>query len=188
MKIFLSVSMTIFGLLFIGWQVLASVDDDSDSHSGKRWWQPQPGVAPVANATYTTECGSCHMVYPPGLLPAESWRAMMAGLDDHFGENAELEPSTNQSLTNYLVSNSADASPYRRSRKIIRSLSASTAPLRISDLPYIRHEHDELPARLVTENPDVGSLSNCVACHQGAERGSFSERDIRIPGFGRWDD
>jgi len=188
MRIFLTVIAALFGLLFIGWQVLASVDDDSDSRYEDQWWQPQPGVAPVANAEYTEECGSCHMAYPPGLLPAESWRTMMAGLDDHFGENAGLDAPTHQSLTDYLVANSADVSQSRRSRKIIRSLSASAAPLRITDLPYFRHEHDKIPPRLVAKNPDVGSLSNCVACHRGAERGSFSERDIRIPGFGRWDD
>ena len=41
---------------------------------------------------YTQECGSCHFVYPANLLPATSWKAMMAGLEDHFDENAELDP------------------------------------------------------------------------------------------------
>ena len=188
MKAFFTVIVITIGLPIIGWQVLAGVDDDSDFRSGERWWQPRPGVAPVENAEYAAECGSCHMAYPPGLLPARSWRKMMTRLDDHFGENAELDAAARQSLTDYLVANSADASQYRRSRKIMRSLSASTAPLRITHLAYFRHEHDEIPARLVATNPDVGNLSNCVACHRGAERGSFSERDIRIPGFGRWDD
>jgi len=188
MKMFLTVIVTTFGLLFVGWQVLASGDDDSGSHYEEQWWQPQPGVAPVENAEYTEECGSCHMAYPAGLLPAESWRVMMAGLDDHFGDNAELDAPTNRALTDYLVANSADMSSYRRSRKLMRSLPVSMAPLRITDLPYFRHEHDEIPSRLVAKNPDVGSLSNCVACHRRGERGSFSERDIHIPGFGRWDD
>ncbi len=188
MKTFIAVIVAIFSLTFIGWQVFASGDDDSDSRSGDRWWRPQPGVAPVENKQYVEECGSCHMAYPPGLLPAESWRAIMAGLDDHFGDNAQLEEPASRALTGYLVANSADESPYRRSRKVMRSLPLSSAPLRITELPYFRHEHDEIPPRLVTENPDVGSLSNCVACHQGVDHGLFSERDINIPGFGRWDD
>ena len=31
-----------------------------------------------ASPTYRAECGSCHVPYPPQLLPAESWRALMA--------------------------------------------------------------------------------------------------------------
>lgn len=188
MKTLLTITVIILGLSIAGWQVLADSDDDSEHGSGVQWWQPQPGVAPVDNAEYAAECGSCHMAYPPGLLPARSWRKLMAGLDEHFGDNAELDAATRESLTDYLVANSADGSPYRRSRKVMRSLPASAVPLRITELPYFRHEHDEIPGRMVVSNPEVGSLSNCIACHRSAERGSFSERDIRIPGVGRWDD
>jgi hypothetical protein len=188
MKTLLTVTVITVGLSIVGWQVLADSDDDREHRSWAQWWQPQPGVAPVENADYAAECGSCHMAYAAGLLPARSWRKLMAGLDDHFGDNAELDPATRDSLTDYLVANSADGSPYRRSRKVMRSLSASAAPLRITDLPYFRHEHHEIPLHMVAANAEVGSLSNCSACHRGAERGSFSERDIRIPGFGRWDD
>jgi mono/diheme cytochrome c family protein len=31
-------------------------------------------------------------------------------------------------------------------------------------------------------------MSHCNACHQRAEQGSFSEREIVIKGIGRWDD
>ncbi|HPQ24397.1 MAG TPA: cytochrome C, partial [Gammaproteobacteria bacterium] len=49
-----------------------------------------PGVAPVDNPLYLQECGSCHFAYQPGLLPARSWNNLMGGLENHFGENAEL--------------------------------------------------------------------------------------------------
>ena len=38
-------------------------------------------LAAATNAAWKSECGSCHVAYPPGLLPAASWRAIMAGLD-----------------------------------------------------------------------------------------------------------
>jgi hypothetical protein len=60
--------------------------------------------------------------------------------------------------------------------------------LRITEIPYIRHEHDEIPDRLITGNAEVVSLSRCEGCHGGAVQGSFSENDIRIPGFGKWED
>ena len=62
------------------------------------------------------------------------------------------------------------------------------APIRITELGYFKHEHDEIPSRMIMENEGVVSLSNCDACHQRAEQGYFSEREINIPGFGAWDD
>lgn len=182
--IVLGISMTL--ALVFGWQV-AQGDDDDDWRFGQSW-KRSAGVAPINNPDYVDECGDCHMAFPPGLLPARSWEKLMVGLDDHFGDNAELEPGTQTALTQYLLDNSADSSNYRRSRKVMRSLANSQPPLRITKVPYIQHEHDEIPARMVSDNTDVGSLSNCMACHQQADKGSFSERDINIPGYGSWDD
>ena len=112
----------------------------------------------------------------------------MGQLDDHFGDNAELDAETAAELERYLVEHSAETSAYRRSAKITRSLAHEQIPLRITEIPYIRHEHDEIPDRLITGNAEVGSLSRCESCHHRAEQGSFSENEIRIPGFGKWDD
>jgi len=49
-------------------------------------------------------------------------------------------------------------------------------------------KHEEVPARLIRDNPKVGSLSNCAACHTRADTGSFSEREIDIPEYGPWKD
>ena len=43
-------------------------------------------------------------------------------------------------------------------------------------------------AALVAGNPQVGGFGNCGACHRGAERGSFDEHQVRIPGYPYWDD
>jgi hypothetical protein len=142
----------------------------------------------TASTLYKEECSSCHLAYPVQLLPARSWQKILSNLDRHFGENATLDPATLQTLQQYLQANSADASDSRRARKVLRSLPADETPLRISELPYIRRQHHEIPARYITANPQVKSLSNCAACHQGAEQGTFSEHDVRIPGYGQWDD
>jgi hypothetical protein len=145
-------------------------------------------VAPVKNMKYEKECGDCHMPYPAGLLPARSWQKIMQGLDDHFGDNAEVDAAINKEITDYLVRNSADNSNYRRSRRIMRSLQSDQVPLRITELSYFRREHREIPKRMIADNTKVNSLSNCSACHRQAKQGSFSEREINIPGYGRWDD
>jgi len=135
------------------------------------------------NPVYLDECGSCHMAYPPQLLPGASWQKIMQGLEDHFGENAEIDATTGESLENYLV----QASSFRSYHKMFRNL-GNQAPLRITELPYFIHEHDEIPSRFIQANDKVSSLSQCNACHQAAERGQFDEDDVIIPGVGRWDD
>ncbi len=155
-------------------------DDGSYSRHG-------PDVAPVENALYQDECGSCHFAYQPGLLPMESWLKLMGSLEDHFSENAALDGATRQQLIGYLVANAAENSGTRRSAKILRSL-GKEIPIRITDVPYIWRQHDEIPPRLIRTNAALRSLSNCAACHTRAETGSYAERDILIPGMGRWED
>ena len=135
------------------------------------------------NPVYIDECGSCHMAYPPQLLPGPGWQKIMQNLEDHFGENAEIDATTRAILENYLM----QAVSFGSYHKMFRNL-GNQAPLRITELPYFIHEHDEIPSRFIQANDKISSLSQCNACHQGAERGQFDEDDIFIPGVGRWDD
>ena len=151
------------------------------------WSRRGPDVTPVKNELYLEECGVCHFAYQPGLLPARSWEKLMGTLDNHFGENAELDAETRQHLTAYLTLHAAEQSDTRRSAKILRSL-GSESPLRITEVPYIRYKHDEIPLRFIRANNQVRSLSNCAACHTRADTGSYAEREIDIPGIGRWED
>lgn len=147
-----------------------------------------PDVAPVDDVLYAEECGSCHMAYPPGLLPARSWEKLMGKLEDHFGDNAELPQEDAAAITGYLVGNAADRSNYRRSLRLAASIAPWDTPQRITRIPYFMHEHHEIPPQLVTGNPQVKSLSQCQACHRQAEAGSFNEHEIDIPGYGRVED
>jgi hypothetical protein len=123
------------------------------------------------------------MAYPAQLLPPASWQKVMLELENHFGENAEVDATTRQALEDYLLMASSSSSY----QKLFRNM-GNRAPLRITELPYFVHEHDEIPSRFVQANDKVSSLSQCNACHQQAERGLFDEDDVIIPGFGRWDD
>ena len=167
--------------------------DDDDRHEGQSSWgervwnESRLDVAPVENAFYKEECGSCHFPYQPGLLPARSWNRVMAGLADHFGENAELNAADAQKLTDYLVKNAADTSNYKRSVRIAGSLKSSDAPLRISETRYFQRKHHELSARMVKDNPKVRSFSNCELCHTKAAQGSYNEHQVKVPGFSNWE-
>lgn len=134
----------------------------------------------VANAKWKTECGSCHMLYHPGLLPERSWNKLMAGLDKHFGENASLDVATYDEITKFLAINSADKQENRRSNRFNKSIPASTSPMRISETRYFIAKHDEVSANTF-KRKSIGSPANCVACHKGAEKGDFSESQVKIP-------
>jgi len=149
------------------------------------------GVKPVFNSNYESSCGECHFAYFPGLLPGRSWKKLMEpkSLEDHFGENAELEESDRREILNFLVRNAADRSHYKRSIKIARSLRDGSTPLRITEVPYIKHKHSEIPKKLIQGNKKVRSLSNCLKCHtQAKEQGVFDDDTVFISGYGEWDD
>ncbi|MBL4606995.1 MAG: diheme cytochrome c [Pseudomonadales bacterium] len=147
-------------------------------------------VKAVNNELYAEECGACHYAYPPGLLPIQSWEKLLdaKALEDHFGENAELDEADLASLQKYVYANSAEKSYYKRARKITRSISEGEAPLRITEVKYIKRKHHELTEEMVKGNKDVSSLSNCNACHTQAEKGIFDDDTVNIPNFGEWDD
>lgn len=137
-------------------------------------------LPPLTHAKWQAECASCHMLYHPGLLPERSWRKLMGGLDNHFGENASLDAATQADIERFLVTNSADKLDNRRSRRILQSIAASEAPLRISETGYFRAKHDEI-SPTTFKRKSIGSQANCAACHKGAEQGDFSESKVKIP-------
>jgi len=178
-------SVLIFSFYGIGQGLASSTyeDTEQDSDDDRNEDNDYGGSSLVPNQLYVEECGSCHMAYPAQLLPTESWQKIMAGLEDHFDENAEMDETSRKDIENYLVRASGSGSY----QKLFRNLGNQT-PLRITELPYFIHEHDDIPEKFVKANDKVNSFSQCNACHQKAERGGFDEDDVFIPGVGRWDD
>jgi diheme cytochrome c len=125
------------------------------------------------NAAWKQECGSCHVAYPPGLLPQASWRRIMAGLEQHFGENAGLPPQTAAEISTFLTTNAADAGR--------PAVAGTAAPMRITEDAWFRREHREVGAA-VWKRQAVGGPANCAACHRQAEQGVFNEHGVKIPG------
>ncbi|WP_455202824.1 hypothetical protein [Kaarinaea lacus] len=143
-------------------------------------------VAPITDAVYEEECGSCHFAYQPGWLPEASWHKLMdaKALEDHFKENAELDEQTRKQLLDILVANSADKSRYKRSKKIMASLPEGEAPLRITEVPYIKSKHQGVYDDVVSKSKKVKSLSYCDKCHQKAKEADFDDDTVYIPGHG----
>ena len=134
----------------------------------------------LTHTAWQQECASCHLAYSPALLPRASWQRMMGGLDQHFGENASLDPATQADILRFLEANAADSGGSRIGSKVMQRLGTSKAPLRITETGWFVRKHDEVP-RATWSRKAIGSAANCAACHRQAEKGHFDEHDIRIP-------
>ncbi|MGB8816945.1 MAG: hypothetical protein WCC66_03390 [Rhizobiaceae bacterium] len=122
--------------------------------------------AVVTDQSFKAECSACHMAYPPNLLPASSWSAIMSGLKEHFGEDASLDEKLAADISLYLLANAG-----KDSADAIKP--DGTPVLRISERTWFVRAHSEevSPAQL----KKAGSFANCTACHQGAENGRFGD-------------
>ena len=142
-------------------------------------------VIPVTNQAYNDGCSECHFAYQPGLLPERSWNKLMevAELEEHFGEYVEFEEIERKSLLTYLTAGSAETALGGLSLKILRSISGSETPLRITKTNYYTRKHEDIPEKeAVLNNDKVKSFANCNACHEDAETGVFIEAHD-IPGY-----
>jgi nitrate/TMAO reductase-like tetraheme cytochrome c subunit len=120
------------------------------------------------NLKWQQECAGCHMAFQPALLPAASWRKMMAGLDRHFGADASLTPTEATEITAYLVQHASNR------------WTAATAPLRITESMWFKSKHREVSPS-AWKHASVKSPANCTACHSGADKGDFDEKSVRVP-------
>lgn len=134
----------------------------------------------LTHKAWQQECASCHIAYAPAFLPKASWRRLMSGLDRHFGENASLDPATQADILKFLETNAADAGTSQMGRRVMQSMGAKDAPLRITETHWFVRKHDEVPSA-VWSRKSIGSAANCSACHRQAEQGIFDEDSVRIP-------
>jgi hypothetical protein len=126
-------------------------EDEYEEHEHERgflgkWFEREPmAMNAEENALYVEECGGCHFPFQPGFLPAASWSNIMQGLEDHFGEYAELSPESHQQISNYLIDNAADNRGRGISKKVVWSMRYTPETDRITESAFFRHEHRETP-------------------------------------------
>ncbi len=119
---------------------------------------------------YTQECSSCHIAFPPGMLPALSWQRLMGNLSKHYGTDASLDEATSATLAAWLAGNAGGN----------RRVSEPPPQDRITTAAWFQQKHREVSAA-TWKLPAVKSAANCAACHPDADRGDFNEHSIRIP-------
>ncbi len=126
------------------------------------------------HAAFEEECASCHMAFPPQMLHADSWRAMMGDLSRHFGSDASLDEKRRVAITDFLVTHAGG-------RKTGTTRDASGKPLlRITETARFEKKHREI-APATWKRSSIKSPANCTACHTRAAAGDYSERSINIP-------
>jgi cell division protein FtsI/penicillin-binding protein 2 len=162
---------------------------DHDDHKGKSRYQKKErkhsehnsnrNLTIVNNLTYTENCGVCHFAYQPGLLLSGSWAKILAKRSDHFEEAIELDPEAEKIIAEYLKANAADYSSKKLSSKIMKSVGNQT-PHRITEISIFQEKHHGISPDVI-KRKSIGSLSNCLACHTTAEKGIYSDDNVKIP-------
>ena len=132
------------------------------------------------NSAFVAECGSCHTLYPPSLLPRASWSKMMDNLEDHFGEDASLDEATRVSIKEYLMKNSAESSTKESAFYILESIKGNQDIIAITQTPYWKKRHAEIDKSIFSRN-EIKSKANCKACHSEIEKGMIEDMNIKIP-------
>ncbi|MDD3602523.1 MAG: cytochrome b/b6 domain-containing protein [Sulfurovum sp.] len=129
---------------------------------------------------FANECGSCHITYPPYLLPKQSWAMMMQDLENHFGDDASIDTKTNLSISAFLKENSAENSTHEAAFKILKSLKENNSTIAITKTPYWKSRHKHINNQIFVSQ-EVKSKANCTACHQNIEYGLIENTFIKVP-------
>ena len=99
------------------------------------------------------------------------WRAEIASLERHFGNDASVGAAAAAEIGAFLERNAG--------RDRGNAVTASEPP-RITTTNWFVKEHRKVRATDWTSTA-VKSAANCGACHLGADRGNFDEHAVRIP-------
>ena len=126
----------------------------------------------IDNKTVLSECGDCHMAFPPQTLPKALWKKIISNLSDHFGEDASIDQTIIPEILAYHVKNASDVSNVRASQKW-RSNAKFT---RIIDAPRFKDKHKGCDATWGHEK--VKSPSNCLACHPTMDTTGSTKENI----------
>lgn len=125
-----------------------------------------------APKAWRNECAGCHIAYPPKLLSANQWKDVMQHLQRHYGTDASLSPDEAAEITPFLVKHAGQHTAQGKPGELPR----------LTQTAWFERKHRKIPAA-AWSNPHIKSRSNCTACHTRATEGSFSEREISVPGL-----
>ena len=110
------------------------------------------------------------MIFPAGMLPIRSWRAVLSRMDNHFGENAALPEKDLEDIRSFLTAHAADSpNATAQDRHFLSALLPDNTPLRITRTPWWNQMHADFDFDGVKRS-SVKSPANCLACHKSETR------------------
>ena len=151
--------------LILGLLVTLGIGASTAVAGGSKDFQPL-----AMSEKYRSECASCHLAYPPALLPLASWRRLLGSLDKHYGVDASLEPAEVLEISQWLE-------PLAGTYKKVREEPQDD---RITKAAWFVREHRKIEAE-VWLRASIKSAASCVACHTTAEQGNYNDDFVRIP-------
>ncbi len=125
------------------------------------------------------ECASCHILYPPAMLPKHSWKKLMANLAEHFGDDASIDEETAKTIETFLVANSAEASSKEYAYYFFKSIEKKDI-ISVTETEYWKMKHKEIEKSLF-ESKKVRTKANCKACHPNIENALIEDHEIKVP-------
>jgi hypothetical protein len=135
--------------------------------------QAQVSVPIPAFTPYTQQCNVCHFAYPPGMLPAGSWKKLLDDMPQHFTGQVMINVDTQNEISQWLQANAGTF-----------ALVAEEPPQhRITQSQWWKKIHmnnSKLPAA-VWKKSTVSKGSSCVTCHQSAAKGEFNAKAVQVP-------
>ena len=131
----------------------------------------------IQNELFVKECGSCHTLYPPHLLPKKSWELLMADLENHFGDDASISQDLNENILAFLVNNSAETSTMKSSFNFLNSIKNQDI-ITMTKTTYWEKTHKDI-SKEIFNNKEVKSKANCKACHSDIEKGLIEKENIK---------
>jgi hypothetical protein len=133
----------------------------------------QVSVPIPAFTPYNQQCNVCHFAYPPGMLPAASWKKLMDAMPQHFTGQVMMNIDTQEEIATWLQANAGTF-----------ALVAEEPPQhRITQSVWwtkIHMNNPKVPAA-VWKKSSVAKGSSCVTCHQTAAKGAFSAKTAQVP-------
>ena len=140
---------------------------------GSTWVQAQVSVPIPAFTPYTQQCNVCHFAYPPGMLPAGSWKKLLDDMPQHFTGQVMINVDTQNEISQWLQANAGTFAP----------VAEEPPQNRITQSVWWKKIHlnnSKLPAT-VWKKPTVAKGSSCVTCHQTAAKGEYNAKTVQVP-------
>lgn len=128
----------------------------------------------ITDQTVLSECGDCHMAFPPQTLTKAAWSKIIGDLSNHFGEDASLDAATTATVLKYHLKKANDVDNVRASMKWKTNPPASRV---VFASRFIR-KHKGCEAAFAHEK--VKLPSNCLACHGNMQTTGSTKENLRF--------